>query len=777
MLGLSLKHKERHMMTKTIGGLSDVTTDLQIVCNDGLVRTQQAVLSWSSGFLRRLFTSHFLLQDGGKRKDEVVIFLKDYSVEVITAFVSFLFNGELTRQVSKPFIEDFKRLWEDIRVDKISYLQVFEDGKALIKNTGALGSSETKTEEKNILPQNFKTSFSPAPVTPLRKSKLPGKSSHQIFQESKKSSIFKSPRSLSTSTSQGNLKKNLPSKAISSQKVVNNISSSKPASSETSKKPDAALEDDDAIMIVDEVTATKPVGLTIKCELPAGISITKRVSTDAGKEDNKTEADGVKSKGDKVAETPPRSPSVPRTGEKPRQTNPPPRAVRRRSAATAVTTYNLDKIEEAVFQQEQQDTTSSGLSKCDNQEIVAKTKSLRIPLAKISGNELTIVKGKEKLKRGESISTNSNPLKVTPRVMKTPFKASLKLSKTPFKSTVKKVISNARDVQNLRASPTPSKTPLKLSAKNVPSEVEDHDMEGIVCYICKESKDSEGRVLCLKNLRSLRHHVSVCLYEAGKLFRAIPAGPDNSDEDGRPLDDIGHDTGRYYTCEVEGCWLAQKRNKGRIGYKEYSIHMASHHGAMDLVLMEDGDEAVKLMERIMEFEGSKNTNFVKAEEISNVTLDEVSVPVVKEEQKVVKSPKAVLVRSEKVPQTPSRPRQPPGPASGLVKCRFESCSSAPFNADNKRDIKLHYASQHFNDYFVSVPDNFVKNGNRTLCQVCSKNAPKPVFIQSEKEAIRGHLVVKHDIMGKVLLEARANSVKEAGLALQDIYPGLYDNQL
>ena len=173
-----MKHKERHMMTKTIGGLSDVTTDLQIVCNDGLVRTQQAVLSWSSGFLRRLFTSHFLLQDGGKRKDEVVIFLKDYSVEVITAFVSFLFNGELTRQVSKPFIEDFKRLWEDIRVDKISYLQVFEDGKALIKNTGALGSSEKKTVEKNILPPNPKTSFSPTPVTPLRKSKLPGKSSH-----------------------------------------------------------------------------------------------------------------------------------------------------------------------------------------------------------------------------------------------------------------------------------------------------------------------------------------------------------------------------------------------------------------------------------------------------------------------------------------------------------------------------------------------------------------------------------------------------------------------
>ena len=69
MLGLSLKHKERHMMTKTIGGLSDVTTDLQIVCNDGLVRTQQAVLSWSSGFLRRLFTSQFLLEDGS---DDVV---------------------------------------------------------------------------------------------------------------------------------------------------------------------------------------------------------------------------------------------------------------------------------------------------------------------------------------------------------------------------------------------------------------------------------------------------------------------------------------------------------------------------------------------------------------------------------------------------------------------------------------------------------------------------------------------------------------------------------
>ena len=90
-------------------------------------------------------------------------------------------------------------------------------------------------------------------------------------------------------------------------------------------------------------------------------------------------------------------------------------------------------------------------------------------------------------------------------------------------------------------------------------------------------------------------------------------------------------------------------------------------------------------------------------------------------------------------------------------------------------MKLHYASKHFNDFFVvdektGLPNNFTKtSGNRTMCNVCSNSAPKPVYIQSEKEAMRGHLVVKHDIMFEILPQAGDKGVPEAGQVFKDIY--------
>ena len=64
-----------------------------------------------------------------------------------------------------------------------------------------------------------------------------------------------------------------------------------------------------------------------------------------------------------------------------------------------------------------------------------------------------------------------------------------------------------------------------------------------------------------------------------------------------------------------------------------------------------------------------------------------------------------------------------------------------------------------------------------MCNTCSENSPKPVYIQSEKEAIRGHLVVKHDIMQKVLHEAFNDlKVQEAKAAYKDIYPDLYSDK-
>ena len=751
--------QQRFLTTKTIGCLSEAVCDLQIVCRDGVLRTHQAILSWSSGFLRRLCSSHFILEDGGKKKEDLMIYLNDYTVEVVTAFLNFMYNGELSTFASAEFIEDFKQLWEDVRVDKISYSKAYEDGRINVTTNESVGKSfpekqsvvkTKKNVEKPILPsvpQRPKASPPFTPARPFSKPNLKLKSPRESLQKSK----IKIPQSTTTTDTALNqrllmntmkkaslvpkpLPKLLP-KLI--PKTPENISSN---INSLLEKPAASSEgDDDAVLIVDEVKATNSIPMVIKRELPPGISITKQVSMEERKDCEKfsqANVDVDKSSSEarvekdvppvensqrKVAEiNPTQAVAVPgpkaqgsidlrRPSPRTPNVSEPPRKMSRRSAANVVSTYNLDKIAEAVFEKPQQGPLLD-LSKSHQEEIVAKTKNLRIPLTKLSVAEGKTDNSRESPPQPKSIV-------LTPRAVKTPFKVSSpKLTKTPFKKSPKKVIS---EVSAVRPGP---------------------EMAAITCYICKNNRDAKGGTLCLKNLSSLRQHVSMCLYEAGKLAATIPES----------------EAGTVYSCEVEGCWLG-----GRSGYKEYAIHKASQHGAMELVLSEDGPEAEKLMESIMEYEGSKMTpSVVKSEDISNVTLDEVSVPVVKEKQTIIAKSNPNPIQSK--------------PDSALLKCRFQTCS-ASFKSNSKREIKLHYASQHFSDCFVTnpntgVPDNFLKLGNRTVCQVCSNNSSnKPVYIQSEKEAIRGHLVVKHDIMAKLLSEVSGHNATEAKLAFQDIY--------
>jgi hypothetical protein len=49
----------------------------------------------------------------------------------------------------------------------------------------------------------------------------------------------------------------------------------------------------------------------------------------------------------------------------------------------------------------------------------------------------------------------------------------------------------------------------------------------------------------------------------------------------------------------EGCWLQQKKGvHGQVCYKVFAIHMASQHGVVEAVMVEDGnDAALELVQR------------------------------------------------------------------------------------------------------------------------------------------------------------------------------------
>ena len=94
-----------------------------------------------------------------------------------------------------------------------------------------------------------------------------------------------------------------------------------------------------------------------------------------------------------------------------------------------------------------------------------------------------------------------------------------------------------------------------------------------------------------KNMFFVRNHLSKCLYATGKLFSSVPPGASNMNGEGGPLDEMGTE-GHWYHCQVKDCWLAEKNGEaGRLCYKVYAIHMASQHGALEMVMLDEGPEA------------------------------------------------------------------------------------------------------------------------------------------------------------------------------------------
>ena len=870
-------------------------------------------MSMSSSFIRRMFNAQLILTDGGnKRKEEITLFLPNYQKEMIKFLIEFLSTGELRQaKVTKTFIDDFEQLWEDLKLDTISFKDAFDAGKTLLplsatdKNKkpppGPRNESITNKSGLRASPKPQRRILPAAASSPL--------SGRTYLQKrsfiSGNSSLLPNPPKFSSTPLRQDKPKRATIKPNPLPTVAENLANNPQIS--VIDKPDGdqskfeATADADDIMVVGEVKKKESYSFPIKHELPAGISITKQVSKEVSK-DNKTEEKGdpidvgiihdtasVALKGkeesrkeeekvslkkktshsSKLAKTKlKRAKSVGR-----RPLNSSSASVSSSSSATAgrrtssrrtisaTPTYNEDLIQKKVFEKSsisskpgpkmKKPIPGPNLSESFQKNIVLKTKNLKIPLTNVKDRKLEAIKQK-------------------------------KDQADVARARVETRRSSARS--NGAATPTPAQA--KTVITTIPAAVMkkiDPDEEPIACYICHQTKDEKGRTLCLRSANVLRSHVSLCLYGTGKLFKSIPPGKDNTDAEGKPIDEMT----KKYACEVDGCWLNAKRGRsGQVGYKEHAIHMSSQHGGLEMVLVEEGKEALNLMDKLMEHDGAKNSSILKGEDIPMATLSE-DVFLVKDEAvqgndlDVVDLPNksTIPVTSSTMLEKPSslvcfickqkvnlkNPNQirehyakclydekkfvefvPPGSDNNgsdfdetkvIYKCSIQGCwlqkngkkvnyrvyaqhmagqhgivekileadprpqlktilnrlkesvssssdltlpcripgCETKFKGDSKREMKLHYASKHFSDFFVvdantGLPDNFTKtSGNRTMCNACSNSAPKPVYIQSEKEAMRGHLVVKHDIMFEILPQASDKGITEAGQVFRDIY--------
>merc|ERR1719312_977950 len=84
----------------------ELVTDLRIVCHNGTLQSYQFLFSRMSPMLRRLFTSKLVMEDGGKRKDQVTLHLPDVDLETLERAVTIFTEGV----VNVPNQDSFDKL-------------------------------------------------------------------------------------------------------------------------------------------------------------------------------------------------------------------------------------------------------------------------------------------------------------------------------------------------------------------------------------------------------------------------------------------------------------------------------------------------------------------------------------------------------------------------------------------------------------------------------------------------------------------------------------------
>ena len=102
--------------------------------------------------------SQLILEDGGKRKEEVTLHFPDFSVKVATAVTNFLMYGQINVKGSKSFQEHFEEAWEAFRIDRISFKEVLDAGKLAKKTLGP----------PSQLPQNNDSTLTRRPLRAVR---------------------------------------------------------------------------------------------------------------------------------------------------------------------------------------------------------------------------------------------------------------------------------------------------------------------------------------------------------------------------------------------------------------------------------------------------------------------------------------------------------------------------------------------------------------------------------------------------------------------------------
>ena len=100
--------------------------------------------------------------------------------------------------------------------------------------------------------------------------------------------------------------------------------------------------------------------------------------------------------------------------------------------------------------------------------------------------------------------------------------------------------------------------------------------------------DREGKNLSFEGSKiyQTRYHYASCYYEEGAYRNKYPPGHQNTTPEGAPKDAVGKEV--KYSCQERGCTVKRK-----MGYKEFTIHMANEHLGLEELMKVDHRQEIR----------------------------------------------------------------------------------------------------------------------------------------------------------------------------------------
>jgi len=787
---MKLTDMNRDLVYRTFSDEDGSVKDLILICGDGVVESYQALFATVSPLLKRMFMAKLVLEDGGKRKDIVVVHLPDARVEAVENIVDLISCGEVS--VSSPSsVQELKSLLKLLDMSKVTSFNVVSipgEDRGANETEGRMNPNHVIGNNSTGLgADNFNNSTSALNISSSRDDS----DNFHGFPVSHLAPI--APRNLESSIALGDLKENKKTfKPEEERSSTPKPPAGIPQQVETiviTESPNETDVEDEEIMFT-----AKPIGSQLRKESSAVIILPGYENVVVKHEEElsttRSQDSSLASNGSQIINLDGNLSSE----DIFRMKNP---GMKRKSNSTNVSTVGAPSVKK-----------SSNISKIKSELSSSTIKSSRaVPIVDLSSRDSPVYQCcvcKSERDQENRMFSSANILQLRNHVAQCLYRAGRLYeavdpgagnrdesgrprdelgSLNPATGTsatyrcavqgcwlqqrtdaagelgykvyaihqatshgiLEQVLMEdcSEEAIILALAFRSMKTQIKNEAINhfepvakvqqaalvesgavrptlVPS-IHQYDKEGHHdCVLCggQGQTNKDGIGLSFKDVNTLKEHYSRCLYveRLDTYSELIPPGSENAEPDGRPRDALGRTA--MYRCPVQGCWLQKKAGpRGEVCYKVLAIHMASQHGVLEQLLLSDPRPALQEL-----LAGLKQRNQA---------------------------------------------------SPGVARCRFPACASLQFKADSKRELKLHYAAVHYKKYFPSgengVSPGFTRTGGRAVCEACSAAAGKPVYIQGDREAMVGHLVVKHDTLRQVLVSAEFEDLR-ARYVISDVYP-------